>query len=80
MPMATIWSKTPRGMNDWGDPVSSRTRHRNRDFEEAPLVSDGKAVNVTASIVTTPLVESGPCSGTRGSLAWLVCVKSNSGA
>ena len=53
--MATIWSKAPRGMNDWGDPVSSRARQRNRDVEEAPLISAGKTVYVTSSIVTTPL-------------------------
>ena len=71
--MATIWSKSRRGMNDWGDPVSSRARQRNRDVEEAPLISDGKTVNVMAPIVTTPLFKSRPCSDMRGSLAWLVC-------
>ena len=38
---------------------------------EVPLVSDGKVVNVTSSIVTTPLIRSGPCSDTRG---WSPCV------
>ena len=55
-------------------------QHQNRDIKEAPLVSDSKAVNVTASIVATPLVKSGPCSGMRGSSVRLVCAKSNSGA
>ena len=82
MPIASIWSKAPRGMNDGATPypVGRRAQQRDRDVEEVPLVSDSKAVNVTASIVTTPLVKSGPCSGMRGSSAWLVCAKSNSGA
>ena len=29
---------------------------------EAPLVGDGKVVNVMSSIMTTPLIRSGPCS------------------
>ena len=33
---------------------------------EAPLVSDGKVVNVTSSIVMTPLIRSGPCSDMKG--------------
>ena len=37
----------------------------------ASLVSDGKVVNVTSSIVTTPLIKSGPCSDMRG---WSQCV------
>ena len=52
-PVATIWSKEPWCMNDWGDPVSRRARQRNGDVAEAPLVSDGMVVNVTASMVTT---------------------------
>ena len=52
-------------MNDWGDPVSRRARQRNEDVAEAPLVSDGKVVNVTASMVTTPLIISGSCSGIK---------------
>ena len=55
-------------------------RHQNRYIKEAPLVSDSKVVNVTASIVATPLVKSGPCSAMRGSSVWLVCAESNSGA
>ena len=35
---------------------------------EAPLVRDGKVVNVTSFIVTTPPIKSGPCSGMKGSL------------
>ena len=41
---------------------------------EAPLVRDGKIVNVTSSIVTAPPIRSGPCSGMRGwspRVAWV---------
>ena len=34
---------------------------------EVRLARDGKVVNVTSSIVTTPLIKSGPCSDMRGS-------------
>ena len=34
---------------------------------EAPLVNDGKVVNVTSSIVTTPLIESRHCLDLKGS-------------
>ena len=56
--MATIWSKAPWCMNDWGDPVSRRARQRNGYVVEAPLVSDGKVVDVTSSMATTPLIKS----------------------
>ena len=32
---------------------------------KAPFVRDGKVENVTSSIVTTPLIKSGPCSDTK---------------
>ena len=63
--MATIWSKSPWCMKDWGDLVSMRARQRNGDVAEAPLVSGGKVVNVTSSMVTTPPIKTGPCSGIK---------------
>ena len=47
---------------------------------EAPLVSDGKVVNVTSSIVTTPLIKSGPFTDMKGSSVRVVLVKRTSGA
>ena len=47
---------------------------------EAPLVSDGKVVNVTSSIVTTPLIRSGPCSYMSGLSPPIAFVKRTSGA
>ena len=46
---------------------------------EAPLVKDGKVVNVASSIVTTPLIKSGPCSDITDSSGPLVFVKIISG-
>ena len=77
--MATIWSKVPWCMNDWGEPVSRRARQRNGDVAEAPLVSDGKVVNVSSSIVTMPLIKSGPCSGIEALSVCEPYVKSTSG-
>ena len=65
--MAIICSNAPWWRNDWGDPVSRRARQGNWDVAEAPLVKDGKVVNVAPSIVTTPLVKSGPCFDIKGS-------------
>ena len=65
--MATICSKAPWWINDWGDRVSRRARQGNGDVAKAPLVKDGKVVNMASSIVTTPLIRSGPCSDIKGS-------------
>ena len=46
--------------------MSKRARQINRDVVETPLWSDNKVVNVASSMVTTPLINSGPCSGMRG--------------
>ena len=43
-------------------------------------MKDGKIVNVTSSIVTTPLITSGPCSDIKGSSVRVVFVKRTSGA
>ena len=48
-----------------GDPVSKRARQLNRDVVETPLWSDNRVMNVASSMVTTPLIKSGPCSGMR---------------
>ena len=47
---------------------------------QAPLVKDGKIVNVASSIVTTPLIKSGPCSDMKGLSVRAVFVKRTSGA
>ena len=47
---------------------------------EAPLVSDGKVVNVTSSMVMTPLIKSGSCSDVTGLSARVVFVRRTSGA
>ena len=47
---------------------------------KAPVVKDGKVVNVASSIVTTPLIQSGPCSDIKGSSVRVVFVKRTSGA
>ena len=78
--MATICSEAPWCMNDWGDPVSRRAWQGNGDVAEAPLVSAGKVVNVTSSIVTTPLIKSGPCSDVKTLSVSVAFVKSTSGA
>ena len=67
-------------MNDWGDPVSRRARQRNGDVAEAPLVSDGKVVNVTSSIVTTRLIKLGPFWDIKALSVNVAFVKSTSGA
>ena len=46
--------------------MSRRARQLNRDVVETPLWSDNKVVNVASSMVTTPLINSGPCSGMGG--------------
>ena len=38
----------------------------NRDVVETSLWRDNRVVNVASSMVTTPLIRSGPCSGMRG--------------
>ena len=47
---------------------------------QAPLVKDGRVVNVASSIVTTPLIKSRPCSDTKGLSVRVVFVKRTSGA
>ena len=66
-------------MDDWGGQASKRARQRNWDVAEAPLASDGKLVNVTSFMVTTPPIKSGPCSDMNGLSARVVFVKSTSG-
>ena len=46
----------------------------------APLVEDGKVVNMASSIVETPLIKMGPCSDIKGSSMRVVFVKRTSGA
>ena len=67
-------------MNDWGDPVSNRARQLNRDVVETQLWSANKVVNVASSMVTTPPIKSGPCSGMRGASIRCSWAKSTSGA
>lgn len=56
-PVATICLKATWRMNDWGDPVSNRARHLNRDITETPLESDSNLVNVAFSIIATPPIK-----------------------
>ena len=67
-------------MNDCGDPVSNRARQLNRDVVETQLWSANKVVNVASSMVTTPPIKSGPCSGMRGASMRCSWAKSTSGA
>ena len=46
--------------------MSKRARQLDLDVVETPLWSDNRVVNVASSIVTTPLINSGPCSGMMG--------------
>ena len=60
--------------------MSRRARQLNRDVAETPLWSDNKVVNVASSMVTTPPMRSGPCSGMRGASKRCSWAKSTSGA
>ena len=60
--------------------MSNRARQLNRDVVETPLWSDNKVVNVAASVVTTPPIRSGPCSGMRGASMRCTWAKRTSGA
>ena len=60
--------------------MSRRARQFNRDVAETPLWSDNKVVNVASSMVTTPPMRSGPCSGMRGASKRCSWAKSTSGA
>ena len=55
----------PYRINYCDDPISSRARQLNRDIAEVPRASDRHVVNVASSMMTTPLIKSGPCSGKR---------------
>ena len=59
--------------------MSRRARQLNRDVVETPLWSDNKVVNVASSMVTTPLINSGPCSGMGGASMHGPWAKSTSG-
>ena len=59
--------------------MSRRARQLNRDVVETPLWSNNKVVNVASSMVTTPLINSGPCSGMRGASMHGPWAKSTSG-
>ena len=53
----------PCRINDCDDPIPSRARQLNRDIAEVPQAGDRNVVNVASSMVTAPLIKSGPCSG-----------------
>ena len=55
----------PYRINYCDDPISSRARQLNRDIAEVPRANDRNVVNVTSSMMTAPLIKSGPCSGKR---------------
>ena len=46
-------------------PISSRARQLNRDSVEVPRASDRNVVNMASSMMTVPLIKSGPCSGKK---------------
>ena len=60
--------------------MSRRARQLNRNVAETPLWRDNKVVNVASSMVTTPPMRSGPCSGMRGESKRCFGAKSTSGA
>ena len=60
--------------------MSNRARQLNRDVVETPLWSDNKVVNVASSMLTTPLIRSGSCSGMKGASMRRSWAKSTSGA
>ena len=55
----------PYRINYCNDPISSRARQLNRDIAEVLRASDRNVVNVASSMMTAPLIKSGPCSGKR---------------
>ena len=60
--------------------MSNRARQLNRGVVETPLWSDNKVGNVASSMVTMPLIRSGPCSGVRGAPMHCSWAKRTSGA
>ena len=55
----------PYRINYCDRPISSRARQLNRDIAEVPRARDRNVVNVSSSMMTAPLIKSGPCSGKR---------------
>ena len=55
----------PYRINYCEGPISSRARQLSRDIAEVPRASDRNVVNVASSVMTAPLIKSGPCSGKR---------------
>ena len=55
----------PYRINYCDGPISSRARQLNRDIAEVPRASDRDVVNVASSMMTAPLIKSGPCLGKR---------------
>ena len=60
--------------------MSRKARQLNLDVAETPLWNGNKVVNVASSMVTTPPIRSGPCSGMRGASIRRSWAKSTSGA
>ena len=60
--------------------MSNRARQINRDVGETPLRSDKIVVNVAPSMLTMPLIKSGPGSGMKGASMRSSWAKSTSGA
>ena len=55
----------PYRINCCDDSIFTRARQLNRDIAEVPRASDRSEVNVASSMMTVPLIKSGPCSGKR---------------
>ena len=68
----------PYRINYCDGPISSRARQLNRDIAEVPRASDRNVANVASSMMTAPLIKSGPCSGKRAHQTRLVWAKSTS--
>ena len=55
----------PYRINYCDGPISSTARQLNRDIAEVPRASDRNVANVASSMMTAPLIKSGPCSGKK---------------
>ena len=64
------------GMSYCVNLVSSRMRQSSRDITEVLRASERNVGNVASSMVTAPLIKSGPCLGKRGALTLMVWTKS----
>ena len=62
----SVTSLDDENMSAYSVIVVGSARQLNQDVAGTPLASDRNIVNVASSMVTTPQIKSGPCSGMRG--------------